>query len=91
VYEISLELKRNKIEIFGVSLDENEKVWKGAVKIDKLPWIQGSDILGMDSPVNEKYNLNMELPFYYFLDEDRRIVFRGKDVDMMIEKLLDKN
>ncbi|OQX80806.1 MAG: hypothetical protein B6D61_01565 [Bacteroidetes bacterium 4484_249] len=84
-------LKRNKIEIFGVSLDENEKVWKGAVKIDKLPWIQGSDILGVDSPVNEKYNLNMELPFYYFLDEDRKIIFREKDVENVIDRLLNDN
>ncbi|MEZ5199556.1 MAG: DUF4369 domain-containing protein [Bacteroidales bacterium] len=30
-------LKKHNIEIFGVSLDENETVWKGALKLDKLP------------------------------------------------------
>jgi len=81
------ELKQHNIEILGVSLDENEKVWKGAIKLDKLPWIQGSDLKGLKSPVNKAYNLNDELPFYYFVDVDKKIIFREKDVDKVIEKM----
>ncbi|MCD4791215.1 MAG: TlpA family protein disulfide reductase, partial [Bacteroidales bacterium] len=81
------ELKQHNIEIFGVSLDENEKVWKGAIKLDKLPWIQGSDLKGLKSPVNKAYNLNDELPFYYLIDEEGRIIYKGNDVDKIIRKL----
>ncbi|MCD4663781.1 MAG: redoxin domain-containing protein [Bacteroidales bacterium] len=80
-------LKSRNIEIFGVSLDEHEKVWRGAIEVDKLPWIQGSDLMGKKSPANEKYNLNGELPFYYFVDVDSKIIFREKDVEKVIEKL----
>ncbi|MBC8485594.1 MAG: AhpC/TSA family protein [Bacteroidetes bacterium] len=83
------ELKEHNIEIFGVSLDENEKVWKGAIKLDKLPWIQGSDLKGLKSPVNKAYNLNDELPFYYLIDEEGRIILKDNDVDKIIEKLED--
>ncbi len=83
------ELKEHNIEIFGVSLDENEKVWKGAIKLDKLPWIQGSDLKGLKSPVNKAYNLNDELPFYYLIDEKGRIIYKGNDVDNVIRKLED--
>ena len=81
------ELKQHNIEIFGVSLDENKKVWKGAIKLDKLPWIQGSDLKGLKSPVNKAYNLNDELPFYYLIDEEGRIIYKGNDVDKIIRKL----
>ena len=81
------QLKSKDIEIFGVSLDENEKVWKGAIKLDKLPWIQGSDLMGLKSPANKKFNLNGELPLYYIIGTDGKIVDKGKDLDVILESL----
>ncbi len=81
------ELRNNKIEIFGVSLDENEKVWKGAIKLDKLPWIQGCDMLALNSPVIKAYNLSGDLPFYYIVDKRRKIVYKDNDLSKIIEKL----
>jgi len=81
------DLKSKNIEILGVSLDENEKIWLGAVRLDKLPWINGSDLLGLKSPVKEDYNLTEELPFYYFVDEERKILFRDRDVKKILAQL----
>jgi peroxiredoxin len=81
------DLRKHKIEIFGVSLDENEKVWKGAIKLDKLPWIQGSDLLALNSPVIKAYNLPGDLPFYYIVDNKREIVYKNRDLDKIINKL----
>ena len=82
--------KANNIEIFGVSLDEHEKVWKGALKLDELPWLQGSDLLGTKSPAFNKYNLREKLPKYFMVDENGRILFKSdkfEDVKMQIDAL----
>jgi hypothetical protein len=80
-------LQSKGIEILGVSLDENKKVWKGAISLDKTPWLQGSDLLGMDSKVNKDYNLMDELPYYYMVNEERKIIFRDNDLAEVINKL----
>lgn len=80
-------LKAKNIELFGVSVDETEIVWKGAVKLDKLPGIQGSELKGMNSEVMKDYNLNDDLPHYYLVDEERIILFREKDLSKIIEHL----
>ncbi|MBN2175021.1 MAG: redoxin domain-containing protein [Bacteroidales bacterium] len=74
------EFKARNIEILGVSLDEHEQVWMGAVKLDKLPWLNGSDLMGLNSPVAKEYNLDENLPYYFLVDEDGKIVHRSKDV-----------
>ena len=81
------EFRKHKIEVFGVSLDENKKVWKGAIKLDKLPWIQGSDMLALNSPVMKAYNLSGELPFYYMVDSKREIAYKDKDLNKIIKRL----
>ena len=81
------EFRKYKIEVFGVSLDENKKVWIGAINLDKLPWIQGSDMLALNSPVMKAYNLSGELPFYYIVDNKRAIVYKDKDLNKIIKKL----
>ncbi len=79
--------KKAGLEILGVSLDENEKVWKGAVKIDELPWINGSDLKGLDSKIKKNYNLTGDLPYYYMVDEKRIILFRDRDIDKILVKI----
>lgn len=41
------QLKDRNLEIVSVSFDESEASWKNAVKEDKLPWLQVSDLKGM--------------------------------------------
>lgn len=81
------ELKKKNIELFGVSLDETEIVWKGALKLDKLPGIQGCDLKGMNAEVMKDYNLNGELPYYYLVDEERVILHRDKELSKIIDHL----
>ena len=81
------DFKKKNIELFGVSFDETEIVWKGAVKLDELPGIQGSDLKGLSSDAMKDYNLNGELPYYYLVDEERVILYREKDLSKIIEHL----
>lgn len=41
------QLKDKNLEIVSVSFDENKGAWENAVKQDKLPWLQVSDLKGM--------------------------------------------
>lgn len=85
--ELYPKLRQNNVEVFGVSLDENEIVWKGAIKLDRLPGIQGCDLKGLNSDVMKDYNLTDRLPYYYFVDEERKILFRDKDFNKIINRL----
>jgi len=84
IYE-SLKLKN--IEIIGVSLDENEIVWKGALKLDKLQWLQLSNLGGLQSEIKKTYNIPDELPFYYVLDENHKIIGKGKELEEALKLL----
>ncbi len=79
--------KERGLEILGVSLDENEKVWKGAIKVDKLSWPNGSDLKGLISKIKKNYNLTGDLPYYYMVDEKRIILFRDRDLDKILVKI----
>ncbi len=79
-------LKKNNFEVFGVSMDENAVIWKGAVRLDGLPGVQGSDLKGLNSEVMKDYNLTGQLPFYYIVDEERKIIYRDKDFDKIISQ-----
>ncbi|MDN5287874.1 MAG: alkyl hydroperoxide reductase/Thiol specific antioxidant/Mal allergen [Mucilaginibacter sp.] len=41
------QLKDRNLEIVSVSFDESKAAWENAVKQDKLPWLQVSDLKGM--------------------------------------------
>lgn len=65
------------LEIFGVSLDTNPDIWKKSVEIDKLQWPNVSDLAGINSPVRKLYNLPENLPYFYLVDKDGKILAKG--------------
>jgi hypothetical protein len=83
------ELRKRNIELFGVSLDENRVVWLGALKLDKLPGIQGSDLKGLNSEAVKDYNLARDILWYYLIDEDQKILYRSKDFDEVVARIID--
>ncbi len=64
------------LQIFAISLDHQQRFWADAIKVDELPWINVSDLRGMTSPVAKVFNLPKELPFYFLLDENGKIILR---------------
>lgn len=69
--------KSRGFEIYQVSLDENEAVWKNAVKFDELPWISVRE----DDPLNpfnaRLYNVRA-IPANYLYDKNGTII--GRDL-----------
>jgi peroxiredoxin len=75
------------VRMLGISLDENNVIWKGAIKLDRLPWPQVSDLKGPDSPIRSDFNLPDRLPYYFLLDDELRIVYKHGDLDSLIVEL----
>ncbi len=80
-------LESKGVRLLGVSLDDNAVVWKGAVKLDSLPWPQVSSLQGVHSEVAESYNLPGKLPFYYLIGRDQKIIYKNSDLDSVLIRL----
>ncbi len=77
--------------ILGVSLDDANArgAWLGAVKQDKLPWTQISELNGFKSEAAVLYGVSA-IPTNYLIDPDGRIIarnLRGDDLDKTLSAL----
>jgi peroxiredoxin len=79
-------------EIVGISLDKSESALKDFIKAREIPWAQIFDGKGWESPLAEKYGVDM-IPTMYLLDADGKIVgsnLSGMVLEEQLEKLLGK-
>ncbi|MEO6281784.1 MAG: TlpA disulfide reductase family protein [Dyadobacter sp.] len=82
--------KDKGFDIFGVSLDDNEKAWKTAIERDKLKWQHGSELKKWNSGVAQTYGVNA-IPATYLLDKDGKIIaknLRGAALETKLTELL---
>ncbi|MBQ7823922.1 MAG: DUF4369 domain-containing protein [Bacteroidaceae bacterium] len=76
------------LEIYQVSLDEDENLWK--VTSEKLPWISVRDPKTIHSVYALQYNVEI-LPSFFLMDEKGNIVKRNSEMEGLeneIKKLL---
>ena len=69
-------------EIYGVSLDEKEDLWKNAIEKHGLNWLHVSSLQGWKCPAAARYNVT-GIPRMYILDREGRIVamdLRGEEL-----------
>lgn len=74
------QMKANKVEVVGLSLDTEEQAYQA--KVNALPWINDSELRGWNSSYVETYNVHAT-PTYFVLDADNRIIAKpdhAKDV-----------
>jgi len=80
--------KDKGLEIFAVSFDNKEEMWKSAIKLDQLDWIHVSDLKGTNSPVIKLYQVPEKLPYLYLLDHNGIIIFKGHNYGELEEILI---
>ena len=80
--------KDKGMEIFAVSFDNKEEMWKSAIKVDQLDWIHVSDLKGIYSPVLKLYQVPKKLPYLYLLDHDGIIIYKGHNYGELEEILI---
>ncbi len=91
LYETYAEqVKNNRFEILGVSLDKNKESWEKAIDRFKINWIQISDLKFWKSPVAKTYEVD-ELPFNVIIDGQGTILAKnlhGKELEEFLKKNL---
>lgn len=81
--------KDKGFEIFSVSLDSDKESWLKAVKKDKLPWINVSDLKGDNSKAALIYDIS-GIPDNFLIDKNGIIInrnLRGEKLDNKLKEL----
>jgi len=78
--------KPKGFEIFAVSLDTKREYWLKAIEEDKLPWIQVSDLKGINSSASMIYGIR-GIPDNFLIDQNGIIIGRNLRGDKLREKL----
>ncbi len=73
--KLYLQFRPKGLEIISVSLDDNHAMWKQAVGLDGMTWVNGSDLKGLNSEIATLYVVN-DLPAYFLLDAENHIIAR---------------
>lgn len=82
--------KDKGFDIYGVSLDDNEKSWKAAITKDNLKWQHGSELKKWNSGVAQTYGVNA-IPATFLIDKDGKIIaknLRGPALESKLTELL---
>ncbi len=76
------QFKDKDFEILSVSLDDETKSWKNAIKRDSLPWKQVMEPGGMDAKVAQNWQVD-ELPRTYLIENGIIIGYNLKHDDLV--------
>jgi peroxiredoxin len=86
------QLKDRNLEIVSVSFDESKASWENAVKQDKLPWLQVSDLKGMKVRDGLAAKLDIKaLPQNLLINPEGMIIatnLRGEDLPAKISAFI---
>ena len=80
------------LEIFGVSIDNDQSAWKQAVEHDKLSWIQVNDIKGWDAPSTLSYGVDA-IPASFLIDANgviQKVDLVGWNLELELKSMLKK-
>ena len=78
------------MEIVSISLDENPFAWTRAIEADGISiWYNGSDLRGVNSPIAKEYMVSTTLPYYFLIDAENRIVFKGSSTAELRQHISD--
>ena len=83
IYE---QYKNHGFEIFTVSLEENKDKWQQYVKAENIPWIQTSELKGVDSEIIKLYGVS-KLPYTILLDKKGLVVFSSSNLSEIYSAL----
>lgn len=77
------------VEVVSVSLDDNKKAWDKAYEEEKLPWVDGSNLLGWKDPVVLWYAIR-GIPHKVLVDQNGIIVDNGFYQSGSLEQKIDE-
>jgi len=76
---------KNNFTIVGISVDEDRERWIKAIKADKLPWTNLSNLNGWDE-VSTTYGVKA-VPQNFLLDPEGIIIAKNIEKEDLVKKL----
>ena len=68
-------LQEKGIEIVSISVDEQDELWRNAIKSDHIPWVQLISPEGINSKVAQSYKVK-SLPATYLINQSGKIILQ---------------
>lgn len=84
--------KNKGFEILGISLDDEKKKWKNAIKQDKITWLQVNDGGGWEAKTAQAWNISA-IPTSFLIDKEGRLLamdLEGKELEKAVKYLVEK-
>lgn len=73
---------REKPAVYAIALETYKELWDDAIKADGLQkWINVTDLLNIHSSAKTMFNIPDELPYFFYLDKDLIIRYKGSNYD----------
>lgn len=82
VVKLYQEFAGKGLGIIGISLDEDNSAWQGAIKVMNMTWPQYSDLRGWDDGCAQHFGIRA-IPHTIIFDEKGNIVAQGLRGDML--------
>ncbi|NQX40842.1 Thiol-disulfide isomerase or thioredoxin [Pedobacter steynii] len=73
-------------KIISISMDTDKGSWLKAINEDQLPWLQVSDLKGIQSETGKKYGITV-LPMNFLIDQEGKIIARNLRGTQLMNKL----
>jgi peroxiredoxin len=80
------------LRIYQVNLDEDENLWRNAVRYDELPWISVRDYNNGSSPSIALFNIS-KVPANYLIDPQGNIIAKdlfGRSLQIKLSQIFDR-
>ncbi|AZA54500.1 AhpC/TSA family protein [Chryseobacterium sp. G0201] len=78
--------QNKRVEFISISLDDNRAAWITALKQEKMPWVNLSDLEGFGSKLPISYNVK-EIPYNLVIDPKGKIKYIGSDISEIRKKI----
>ena len=92
VLKVYNKFKDQGFDVWAISLDDKKDNWLRAVKDDKMPWPQVSDLKGWKNEAAQYYNIT-SIPMNFLLDSEGKVVaknLRGDNLEKEVAKFINK-
>jgi len=78
---------KDGFEVYAIALESYRDTWTGAIKADGLEWVNVTDYLNIQSGAVGLFNVPDSLPYFYLLDADMIIRYKGTSVIELLDIL----
>jgi len=79
--------RKQGLKVYAISLETYRETWTAAIKADDLNWINVTDYLNIQSGSLSIFNVPKDLPYFYLLDKDLVIRYKGSSIPELLKML----